>query len=699
MADIIDNSIDAQADTVRIRFLVRGASLLGMQIRDNGTGMDKATLENALRLGSRREYSSSDMGHFGIGLKNASMGYAQTLTVYTTTVVEGEQLFAGLELSPREGDTDIQARSITPDRAEEGYRFGNDVYSFGSGTVVEWAGIKGASNSPVPAERKEWLNQTIESLRLGLGLVFHRLLSAGDLRIEMDVLDLATGGSGAPRSVDPLDPFGYKVPGRRGFPVQLSAAGPGSTEVRATCHILPPKGHDKLPGKKVDWQGLYIYRNNRLLTLKAGWHGLVAPKNDLKLARVEIELTDDLLPYASPTPEKNDVTLKPEYGNALMAAADAASGGDFVGYLDQAVSVWKDSNKRSTAKPITEIGSGLPSDVVNGLCDSFGWRANKEPVDIVWREIAEDDLFKVDLADRTLTINSLYSDVFGGEDTPSSFLFSTLLYLLTEANFTRESHLRTSTLDHLEQIDTALLAAIHASNDDAPSIDFKGMPQDALAALLTASRRQPPASPVQTTPAETSTSMRPGDSLPSEEVRTEDVTERASVAAETAPDALDPLEREVKHEASKTALVPPDVRRATHEKRKLPSAPLDRLDLEIFEKYCARDSITEIASALELTDNAVVKSLVLSVFGPEALEDDATLAPYHGMLYTPEERSRILLAYKTADDPYSAVPSVAKQVGRTPFAIAWKLLDSPKRPVPIDKHVRRSVRRRAAVLA
>ena len=73
LADIVDNSIDAEASQVRIRFVQRGTAILGIQIIDNGRGLTAEGHQTSDDLGARRDYRSEELGHFGLGLKAASL--------------------------------------------------------------------------------------------------------------------------------------------------------------------------------------------------------------------------------------------------------------------------------------------------------------------------------------------------------------------------------------------------------------------------------------------------------------------------------------------------------------------------------------------------------------------------------------------------------------------------------------------------
>jgi Histidine kinase-, DNA gyrase B-, and HSP90-like ATPase len=84
LADLVDNSITAHANAVRICVAMSSSPFVA--IIDDGTGMDETTLVSAMRFGSRdprdpRE--ATDLGRFGLGLKTASLSQCRRLTVAT----------------------------------------------------------------------------------------------------------------------------------------------------------------------------------------------------------------------------------------------------------------------------------------------------------------------------------------------------------------------------------------------------------------------------------------------------------------------------------------------------------------------------------------------------------------------------------------------------------------------------------------
>lgn len=83
VADIIDNSIAAKADNIEIQFSPYTA-VPYVSILDNGCGMSKEVINDAMRYGSQSsldERESSDLGRFGLGLKTASLSQCRCLTV------------------------------------------------------------------------------------------------------------------------------------------------------------------------------------------------------------------------------------------------------------------------------------------------------------------------------------------------------------------------------------------------------------------------------------------------------------------------------------------------------------------------------------------------------------------------------------------------------------------------------------------
>jgi signal transduction histidine kinase len=88
VADLVDNSIDADAQEVKVD---SGHDRQGgwIRIADDGLGMSERRLDEAMRYGSSRRYGELDLGRFGLGLKTASLSQCRRLTVATRSTARG----------------------------------------------------------------------------------------------------------------------------------------------------------------------------------------------------------------------------------------------------------------------------------------------------------------------------------------------------------------------------------------------------------------------------------------------------------------------------------------------------------------------------------------------------------------------------------------------------------------------------------
>ena len=88
IADIVDNSVSANATRIDINF---NNQQKYVSILDNGYGMSKIELLQAMKYGSRSIYdlrTQDDLGRFGLGLKMASFSQCRKLTV--VSIKDGE---------------------------------------------------------------------------------------------------------------------------------------------------------------------------------------------------------------------------------------------------------------------------------------------------------------------------------------------------------------------------------------------------------------------------------------------------------------------------------------------------------------------------------------------------------------------------------------------------------------------------------
>lgn len=412
VADLVDNSVDAHARNVLIRVLQRDERAVGLLVVDDGDGMDSAGIDRAMGYAHRREYAAGDLGHFGIGLKAASLSQADTLWVWSRR--HGVSAVGrGLERSTVDEGPLVQTFSSTD--AEQRLGDVDPGFPMPNGTVVEWRDVRGFLQSPDPEEQRGWLESALEDLRTHLGIVLHRILARGDVAVRIDVFDedYPEFGPGAPRTVEPVRPFTWDFAGHTDT---LTLTLPnGSTQVHV--HRWPAGSTSpnwSLGGRSpLESQGLYIHRNDRLLQT-GGWNELVRAHRDLNHVRVEMDLDDALRPHVTINPEKTGVVFRPAVIDAWNSAR-TTDGRSVADVLDAARNGAQDARRRNPS-PVTlaEPGRGFASTVFEAMEENARF-PDGDPVDVRWRALLDDEVFRVDIEHRTLWLNSRYRSVLGGD--------------------------------------------------------------------------------------------------------------------------------------------------------------------------------------------------------------------------------------------------------------------------------------------
>jgi hypothetical protein len=290
VADLVDNSIDADAGEVRIDV---GADWRGsyLRIADDGAGMTEGQLDEAMRYGSSRSYGTTDLGHFGLGLKTASLSQCRRLTVATRSTERGRIRIRRWDLDHvAEVDNWVLERPRALDCRPQLV----DPLDGRTGTVVLWEKLDRILGTRRPegdaAQRK--LHTATEELRLHLGMVFHRFLSGETRgRLALTLNDVA---------VDPWDPFARTEPLTQTLPKQSIPIEYGGRRYRVHVRpfILPAQhqfssveSHARAGGPS-RWnrqQGLYIYRRDRLIQ-SGGWNRLRTMDEHSKLARLAVDI-------------------------------------------------------------------------------------------------------------------------------------------------------------------------------------------------------------------------------------------------------------------------------------------------------------------------------------------------------------------------------------------------------------------------
>jgi len=461
IADLIDNSVDAQAHRVIVRLLTDQDRLVRIEVVDDGDGMDGADADRAMTLGERRDYGKMDLGNFGVGLKAASFGHCDVLTVWSAK--EGNPA-VGRRIRKADFSRDFSCEVLAEAASEQAAFLRTDALGSRVGTTVVWDEIRNTYQGRNREEALTWLANANEALRSHLGLVFHRLLTSKRLEIEVQVDDYEQFAFGIGVNVPPIDPFGYVASGHPGYPKDLTAS-VGSVSVNLRCHIWPGKSDktgfriDGRPG--AEFQGFFVYRNDRLLA-PGGWADVVNRSPKRQLARVVIEDAAAIGPLISMNPEKHGLRFEPAFHEAVSHAI-SGDGTTLERYLADAESAYALATKRNhSRRPAIAPDKGFAPQLRRIISDELPLISG-QALRLQWKTMPEGEFVDIDFPERTLWLNGRYRPLFAPErgslnDAP---VLKSLLYLLTHHVFEGQ-HLGVRDKDEIELWKSVLGAAAAA---------------------------------------------------------------------------------------------------------------------------------------------------------------------------------------------------------------------------------------------
>jgi hypothetical protein len=286
VSDVVDNSITARAKNIEL-LADTTSDTPAIGILDDGSGMSKDELIEAMRPGSRsplEERDADDLGRFGLGLKTASFSQCRRLTVLTRkdgitscavwdldVIAETDEWFVELPVN----------FSDIPWNADLGVQ----------GTLVVWQKLDRLVDVGNELDRRQLVHQ-IDETATHLELVFHRFL-AGEQGLKKTSIFLNG------RKLVPFDPFHSRHPATTFGPEEVFRL--GVREMRIQAITLPH--HKKVtteewnryagPEGYIKNQGFYLYRQKRLI-IHGTWFNLARQTELTKLARVRIDIPNGM---------------------------------------------------------------------------------------------------------------------------------------------------------------------------------------------------------------------------------------------------------------------------------------------------------------------------------------------------------------------------------------------------------------------
>jgi hypothetical protein len=339
LADLIDNSIDANASFVEVLLdeqdfgsdakeyttgLIGDGNLFALII-DDGKGIEPGEFWGALSDGYDRAYRDTDLGAFGVGMKASSLAQAYELTVMTKRKAGKSQILrlSSCLIKKHEEERIWQLEDLDPwmtssDGFQEAKR---SLEKLTSGTVVLLEGMhKLEFEVGDEFARQDYLDMIEVRARNYLGLTFHYYIE-GTTIPSLDgpplkrKVKIYFNGRGKSNLIDPLDPFaqhhydGYTGDSKgtlcltKKFDMQV---GSDARQLEAKMWILPHvKAREDRRGMQnrmkmvrkhagiADLQGAYVYRNKRLIEFapeRDPWKTMMTRDSHHNYTRVEIHL-------------------------------------------------------------------------------------------------------------------------------------------------------------------------------------------------------------------------------------------------------------------------------------------------------------------------------------------------------------------------------------------------------------------------
>ncbi len=417
LADLVDNSLDANATSIVIRLTRTENEIVRLCLADNGSGMSGSGLKKAMTFASRREYGSNDLGMYGMGLKSASLSQADSLTVFSSL----KRKAVGRRWTIENARENWACQIINEDDAAAQFdeSWGLDYEKGASGTIVRWDSVRDFRKSF--NEVDPYITKVGKSIRDHLGLHFHRFISSERLKITIQIVNVSNPDESIEIPIFALDPFGYENSGSASYPKSFEIKLSKTSSLTAQAHIWPPRQkvqNYKLGGGNVAGrQGFYFYRNDRLLQA-GGWSDLRETEPHLSLARVLVDLPKNLDESLQVRFTKTALDTQASFIAAVRNARATDGTAGWPDFIDEADRAYR---TKSTPAPVSIVhaSKGLAPSVRKVLEKSFAQSRNSSTVEIIWKQQRSERVFSINRSIPALILNSRYRKAISGSNSGS----------------------------------------------------------------------------------------------------------------------------------------------------------------------------------------------------------------------------------------------------------------------------------------
>jgi len=284
IADVIDNSISANAKNIYINRIWRGGQSV-ITIKDDGHGMNGDEIIQAMRPGSLSplsDRSDTDLGRFGLGLKTASFSQCRKLSVLSKRK-DYSSVFWTWDLDYVALTNKWELIHWMPEE------FLNELDDKQSGTLIVWSQLDRVlpyQTDESDENAKHKFSFSLDKVKNHIAMIFHRFIEEKTIKIFWGNYE-----------IEPWSPFCIT---ERKIQEQPTENINGGAIMKG--YVLPHKNNfsNEQAYKKAEgmngWgaqQGFYVYRGKRLL-LAGDWLGLFRKEEHYKLVRIQIDLPNKL---------------------------------------------------------------------------------------------------------------------------------------------------------------------------------------------------------------------------------------------------------------------------------------------------------------------------------------------------------------------------------------------------------------------
>ena len=215
VAELIDNSVDAEATFIDVLFVEREQVATERHVRrvseiavaDDGCGMSGDTLVTALRFGGRgpNSHLPGIRGKYGVGLPISSLSQCRRVDVWSWQDGIASTVHCYLDVGEIEdGRGQVPAYDLESVPAQWIRVMNEAVYDSVSGTLVVWSDL-----DQVNEKRADTVMRHMEQ---EVGRIYRHFIAGGEVSIWMSMFDERMDGASVERQVRPNDPM-YLMPG------------------------------------------------------------------------------------------------------------------------------------------------------------------------------------------------------------------------------------------------------------------------------------------------------------------------------------------------------------------------------------------------------------------------------------------------------------------------------------------------------